>query len=371
MLKFSITYFGIGQFNKSLNYIKPIRFQRRNHSSINNDSQSTDHNQGNDKNMNGKCLGNLCSFTSLFTANFNKESFPPPPAPLAVNDKINFNEMIKLRRSEAKNSILVQVNSEKSFAELHSYSSQFGRIKGAHHYTQDDLHYILLEYENVQAAQAVMQQCIHNKDIEGVAVHSPFLWFRAGPKPQNNKNVNESSLSLSVIDGNKMCSAQDFMEILQSAETLDDQMIIAHRLTALNDIGTRLRFLAARQIEESIAGMFPDAKAYPFGSSVNGFGTQNCDLDLILHLNSCNDEREHLNPAKRLVFHTKENLSNGRSQTQRHMENLSDMMQLFMPGVCQVRRILQARVPIIKYHHEHLNLEVDLSMSNLCVNQMF
>lgn len=44
------------------------------------------------------------------------------------------------------------------------------------------------------------------------------------------------------------------------------------------------------------------------------------------------------------------------------------MMQLFMPGICQVRRILQARVPIIKYHHEHMDLEVDLSMGNMSVD---
>lgn len=47
------------------------------------------------------------------------------------------------------------------------------------------------------------------------------------------------------------------------------------------------------------------------------------------------------------------------------MESISDLLQLFLPGVCHVRRILQARVPIIKYHHDHLDLEVDLAMSNL------
>lgn len=72
-----------------------------------------------------------------------------------------------------------------------------------------------------------------------------------------------------------------------------------------------------------------------------------------------------VDPSSRLVYHTKENLTNGRSQTQRQMESISDMLHLFLPGVCHVRRILQARVPIIKYHHEHLDLEIDLSMSNL------
>lgn len=57
-----------------------------------------------------------------------------------------------------------------------------------------------------------------------------------------------------------------------------------YSLTALNDIGTRLRFLTALQIEKMISGMFPYAVAYPFGSSVNGYGKMGCDLDLVLRL---------------------------------------------------------------------------------------
>ncbi|KAI8125414.1 mitochondrial, Poly(A) RNA polymerase [Lucilia cuprina] len=140
--------------------------------------------------------------------------------------------------------------------------------------------------------------------------------------------------------------------------------------TKLNDLGIRLRFLAAYQVQQSIVGMFPLANALPFGSSVNGFGKMGCDLDLILRLDQeCKGPEAKKRPESRLVFHTKENLTNGRSQTQRQMESIGDMLQLFLPGVCHVRRILQARVPIIKYHHEHLNLEIDLSMSNLIINQ--
>lgn len=107
--------------------------------------------------------------------------------------------------------------------------------------------------------------------------------------------------------------------------------------------------------------MFPFANARPFRSSVNGFGKMGCDLDLILRL----DEERKSNADSRLVFDTKESLTNGRSQVQRQMESIGDMLQLFLPGICNVRRILQARIPIIKFHHEHLHLDIDLSMRNL------
>lgn len=61
-------------------------------------------------------------------------------------------------------------------------------------------------------------------------------------------------------------------------------MRILHNITKLSDIGTRLRFLTAKQIESALLGMFPYVSALPFGSSVNGFGKMGCDLDLVLRL---------------------------------------------------------------------------------------
>lgn len=59
-------------------------------------------------------------------------------------------------------------------------------------------------------------------------------------------------------------------------------MVTLHNLTKLNEVGTRLRFLTAKQVEEALNGMFPEASAMPFGSSVNGCGKMGCDLDLVL-----------------------------------------------------------------------------------------
>lgn len=283
----------------------------------------------------------------------------------------SFNDMIKFRRDEASHSILVQVNSEKSFPELHAYCSQFGIIKGAHHYSinQDELHYILIEYSNSVEAETAINSSIYNEDSRGVPVRSQFLWFRAGSKQKGKKAkliVKDvpSNSQLNVLNGLQGPKNDELKELLKSAETVGDQISILHQSTCLNDVGTRLRFLAAKQIENCVSGMFPFAQAFPFGSSVNGFGKLGCDLDMILRLDEENS-KDKVTKDSRLVFHTKENLSNGRSQTQRQMESIGDMLQLFLPGVCQVRRILQARVPIIKYHHDHLDLEVDLSMSNM------
>lgn len=52
----------------------------------------------------------------------------------------------------------------------------------------------------------------------------------------------------------------------------------------MGELGTRLRFLTARQLQTALSGAFPFCKALPFGSSVNSFGKAGCDLDLVLQL---------------------------------------------------------------------------------------
>lgn len=67
----------------------------------------------------------------------------------------------------------------------------------------------------------------------------------------------------------------------------------------------------------------------------------------------------------RLVYQTKSAMSKELTQTKIYLEVVSDMMNYFMPGIVDIRKILQARVPIIKYRQKLTDLECDLSMSNM------
>lgn len=271
--------------------------------------------------------------------------------------------MIATRRDQAQKSLLVQVNSAKSYTELYHYCEQFGKIESAFHYALNgDLHFILLEYNNYEEFKESFRNSVFNNQKPGIPVISPFQWFRThNPKMSRTiDNSKEVSVNLSQQD-TKVITDSSLNEVLASAESINDQIIILHRMTQLNELGIRLRYLAGRQLEMALNGMFPNVKTHLFGSSVNGFGKIGCDLDLILRLND--------NPAEvansRLVFHTKLSLSNERSQVQRQMEVVGDIMHVFLPAINHVRKILNARVPIIKYNHECLDLEVDFSMSNM------
>lgn len=58
-------------------------------------------------------------------------------------------------------------------------------------------------------------------------------------------------------------------------------MEILHDSTKLDELGTRLRFFTARQLELAMSGLFPLCAVLPFGSSVNGFGKAGSDLDVV------------------------------------------------------------------------------------------
>ena len=79
--------------------------------------------------------------------------------------------------------------------------------------------------------------------------------------------------------------------------------------------------------------MFPWASVLPFGSSVNGFGRHSCDLDMVLNLDK--DREVEVDGASRLVYHAKGGVYGGdRAQVQRYCDEISKIIQSFLPG-CQ------------------------------------
>ncbi|XP_077293030.1 mitochondrial poly(A) polymerase isoform X2 [Arctopsyche grandis] len=282
---------------------------------------------------------------------------------------IPFDTIVNERRSQAKKSLLVQVNSEKSFPELHSYCSQFGTVLGVHHYTTSNSHhFMLVEFSTEENVSNLLASTTFIQDSDVIPVQSKFLWFR----PQNNElrsNIRNIINFSETNDVNKLhvknacvIPAENLiLRNLLQANSISEQIQMLYDMTCLKDLGTRLRYVTARQVESALNGLFPNATVCPFGSSVNGFGKMGCDLDLVVKFTS---EDLANNLRSRLVFHTKKSTLTGRTQQQRYMEIISDMIQFFLPGCSHVRKILQARIPIIKFNQDYAGLDCDLSISS-------
>ncbi|XP_044264015.1 poly(A) RNA polymerase, mitochondrial [Tribolium madens] len=277
------------------------------------------------------------------------------------NAFIPFMDVLKFRRNEARRSILVQVQSAQSFKELHSYCNSVGNIKQMLHYTVgvEPLNFIVVEFASEEDVTNVLERSSYVEDTQVVPVQSQFLWFRASNRKLPKLKQSKSAI-LNTENGNQCMKSPEIMNLLRNCDSVSEQMNVLYNSTKLNDLGTRLRFLTARQVENAVRGMFPKARAYPFGSSVNGYGKMGCDLDLVLRL--CDDKIKN---DARLMFHCKGLVGSERTASQRNMEAIGDLLQLFLPGCSQVRRILQARVPIIKYYQQLTDVECDLSMSNM------
>ncbi|XP_050503966.1 poly(A) RNA polymerase, mitochondrial-like [Diabrotica virgifera virgifera] len=275
---------------------------------------------------------------------------------------IPFLQRINLRRSEARRSMVVQVQSTQSFKELYSYCNAIGKIKYMFHYSVgiEPLHFIIVEFETDTDITNIKKSSIFVEGSLGLPTQSHFVWFRAAHK-KLPKLKQIKSACLTVEHGTAIKEEETIKEMLSKSENISDQIKTLHEITKLNDVGTRLRFLTALQIEDAVNGMFPHAVAYPFGSSVNGYGKMGCDLDLFLKLAA----DKHNNENGRLVFHCKPLNGSERTMNQRYMETLGDLIYLFLPGCGQVRRILQARVPIVKYHQQLTDVECDVSMTNM------
>jgi len=141
---------------------------------------------------------------------------------------------------------------------------------------------------------------------------------------------------------------------------------------SLSDFGARIRFFIACQIESALSSVFPQGCVLPFGSTVSGIGRHSGDLDLVL----LPDKKEIFrsspssqpDPNQRLVFQSKMftsgSSSNARFQVQRVMETIADILQMCVPGCAHVQRILQARVPILRFWSDYTEIQCDLSMTN-------
>ncbi|CAB4061830.1 MTPAP [Lepeophtheirus salmonis] len=158
-----------------------------------------------------------------------------------------------------------------------------------------------------------------------IPVRSPFTWLFGGGAKETERD--------------KRPSVTELPSFLSDITSLELQILEFERLSNMLDISSRIRFLTCRQLELCLSGLFGTfVSILPFGSSVNSFGSCDSDLDMVINFSSLEKNDDS---ASQLYFHD------------------------IVPGIRNVQSISNARVPILKYHHQLLNLECDLSASSL------
>ncbi|XP_042234355.1 poly(A) RNA polymerase, mitochondrial-like isoform X2 [Homarus americanus] len=247
-------------------------------------------------------------------------------------------QLVRGRREEAQRSLLVEVAGLASALALHQVCSQYGSVHKMFHYTvnsgNNNKEMILVEFKESSSLDQALQFACSQSVKNIIPAHSPLVWLAAGKSSNETTNAHITQDLLELVTPN----------IKYSKEELQQQIF------QCNDI------------EVALSGLFPRATVLPFGSSVNSFGNFNCDLDMILELSGIGAQDN----TQRLVFQAKKapSSANSRLALQRRMEIISDIIDNFVPGCSQVRKILNARVPIIKYRQNLTDVDCDLTMSN-------
>ncbi|XP_065568343.1 poly(A) RNA polymerase, mitochondrial-like isoform X2 [Artemia franciscana] len=209
-------------------------------------------------------------------------------------------------------------------------------------------------------ASEILKSAVYTQEVSVVPVRSRFLWLKSNGS-LNHEEVPNRPIPIQSFEPP---DSQSLTEALLSCNDVSSQMELFYGKTKLTELEIRLRFLVCDQVESAFKGIFPNGRVVPFGSSVNGCGRSGTDLDMVFECyNNVTKVKE--GTSGRLIFHAKTAIANNRPLSKHHMEIMADILKGFLPGPSQIRRILNARVPIIKFLHEYTNVECDLSSLNM------
>jgi len=292
---------------------------------------------------------------------------------------VKFDQLLHQRRTQAQKTLLIQVSSASSVPDVKSYLfNEFGPLDALYHYSLPEkgkqntvsfissrtghVHWVLAEFKKKEDFQSALQTCRHAEGT--LPFQSSMCWF--SQRVEGDRVTSKSKEKIPTEQLQKSSGTVDFSK----AKSLSDQIKVLEDSMKVTELGIRVRFLVANHLEQAVEKFFPSGCVLPFGSTVSGIGRQGGDLDLVLL-----PDKTEIFPVEaqrkgksRLWSQTKlysgGSSGNSRFQVQRVMETVADVIQLFVPGCIQVQRILQARVPILRFWSEFTELQCDLSMTN-------
>lgn len=267
-------------------------------------------------------------------------------APIGGNFKL---EMVQ-RFDQAKRSILIQAPNI-GYNSMVDYCARFGHVNNIHLHETSTRNYFLIEYSKASDVDNFLTRSMNLSSRPSI---SRFLKYDG--KIIKKQNV----LNLTWREEENKSESENIIKYMSSFSTSDDQMQALYNRNSISDLSTRLRFLTALQVEEAVSAFNPQVRVIPFGSSVNGFGRMQSDLDMVL----VHDEKGSNEIQSLTKFQTTRNVSTFRN-VKSDLRLLGEIMEGWLPGVDNVDPILNARVPIIKYHQSYTGLDCDLSSGNM------
>jgi poly(A) RNA polymerase len=208
--------------------------------------------------------------------------------------------------------------------------------------------------DNVSPSQADPLFPIHGRILKLTKFPKNIVKVAPTTKLQN--------LSLEKLTSNRRI---DILRKNPDHETAINELVASSQMT---EFGSKLRFFFLTHLEENLcSGIFSNFHLRPFGSSVNGFGDDQSDFDLVMS-GKPNEPDPLIASLPHLCYLSKPSATE-RFQSQRLVDFVGDQLQFFTPAVMSVTRVPRARVPIVKLYSDSCGLDCDISFfSETCVH---
>lgn len=268
-----------------------------------------------------------------------------------------FKNVVTERQLQAKRSIFIESpDATNSVYDLIAHCTKFGTIRNVFRKEVESKSYFLVEFSNFSGPNQIIRSAHHSgsNSIDGkVRTCGRFLSFTP-----NDTSV-ASKQRPTIIKEKNISDHKLILNAMRKKTSIDEQIMELYNVNQLSDLSSRLRFLTALQIEEAISGIFHSAQVLPFGSSINGFGRMQSDLDMVV---MSFGNRTSKSPFESLALGKSDDMA--RYTIRNNLFVLSSILRHWLQGVDEVTPVLNARVPIIKYVQRLTQLDCDLSMGN-------
>ncbi|XP_060828042.1 poly(A) RNA polymerase, mitochondrial isoform X1 [Bombus pascuorum] len=281
-----------------------------------------------------------------------------------LKDYKPFNEILQFRQNEAKKSILIRLYDMRCISDLESFCKSYATIVNIFPYrTSNENNFVLMELNSAEDVKKFQNIAISKANTEYAQGVTPLFSF----KSRNKLHLNKSEHDIRTYPNFQAPKPNDIKKLLEEVDSVSDQMISLYNISKITDLDIRLRFYTADQISYYLSRLFTNIDVVPFGSSVNGFGQVGCDLDLLCKIVTNTDQNFNL---KKLVFISQDISLAERNEQKEFLDIIGTTMKIFIPGITNVKKILEARVPIIKFYNINTNMKCDLSGTNTVALQM-
>ncbi|KAK6971170.1 hypothetical protein BgiMline_026875 [Biomphalaria glabrata] len=276
-----------------------------------------------------------------------------------INKVPTFQQILQKGYLESRRSLLVRTdNAENTMRSLAS----FGRINHAQ-YIMPDKSFVLLEFANETTSTKIKSNAALFSQSNQFPLKSRIL---CDTRAHNFHGKKKLSLMPPASEGNWNTKTSDYYPI---QNTLAEEMECLSLNRSLDDHDLRQRFFVCMLVEDLFQTNLPNVRVIPYGSCLNGFGWWSSDLDMMLCLNDEPYSGLNMKSQYEVVSGSQfkfvtETFINDRHLAQRTLAMVASLLEL-MPRVQNIAKILNARVPIVRFEHEAVKMECDISIHSI------